>query len=54
VVAQTLYAPALDLPEHVVLTDVHPPDMRGLDEALLDDPAQLAALCDQTLIMDLG
>ncbi len=53
-VAQTLYTPALDLPEHVVLTDAHTPDVRGLDHALLDDPAQLAALRDQTLIMDLG
>jgi len=53
-VAQTLYTPALDLPEHVVLTDAHTPDVRGLDQALLDDPAQLAALGDQTLIMDLG
>lgn len=53
-VAQPLYTPALDLPEHVVLTDAHTPDVRGLDQALLDDPAQLAALRDQTLIMDLG
>lgn len=54
VVAQTLYTPALDLPEHVVLTDAHTPDVRGLDQTLLDDPARLAALRDQTLIMDLG
>lgn len=53
-VAQTLYTPALDLPEHVVLTDAHTPDVRGLDQALLDDPAQLAALRAQTLIMDVG
>jgi len=53
-VAQTLYTPALDLPDHVVLTDAHTPDVRGLDQALRDDPAQLAALRDQTLIMDLG
>jgi hypothetical protein len=53
-VAQTLYTPALDLPEHVVLTDAHTPDVRGLDQALLDDPAQVAALREQTLIMDLG
>ncbi len=54
VVAQTLYTPALDLPEHVVLTDAHTPDVRGLDQALLDDPAQLAALRDRTLLLDLG
>ncbi len=47
-VAQTLYTPALGLPEHVVLTDARTPDVRGLDQAILDDPAQLAALCDQT------
>jgi DDE family transposase len=54
VVAQVLYTPALDLPEHVVVTDAHTPDVRGLDQAVLDDPTRLAALRDRTLIMDLG
>jgi len=53
-VAQTLSTPALDLPAHVVRTDAHTPAVRGLDQALLDDPAPLAALRDQTLIMDRG
>lgn len=48
------YAPAPDLPEHVLLTDTRRNDCQGLDAALLDDPAQLAALRGQTLVVDLG
>lgn len=51
---QVRYAPALDLPEHVLLTDTRTNDCRGLDQAVLDAPAQLAALRDRTLVFDLG
>lgn len=46
--------PALDLPAHVLITDAHTPDVRGLDQAILDDPARLAALRGHTLVVDLG
>jgi putative transposase len=51
---QVQYAPAFDLPEHVVVTDTRTNDCQGLDQILRDDPARLAALRDQTLIIDLG
>jgi hypothetical protein len=51
---QVRYAPALDLPAQVLLTDTRTNDCRGLDQAILDEPAQLATLRDQTLVIDLG
>ncbi len=51
---QVRYTPALDLPEHVLITDTRSNDCQGLDQAILDDPAQLASLRDQTLAIDLG
>ena len=54
VCVQVQYAPAHDLPEHILITDAHTPDVKGLDAALLDDPVRLAALRDQTLVLDLG
>jgi hypothetical protein len=51
---QVQYAPALDLPEHFLITDTRTNDCQGLDQAVLDDPARLAALVGQTLAIDLG
>lgn len=51
---QLQYRPALDLPEHVLVTTVRANDCQGLDRAVLDDPDRLAALRDQTLVIDLG
>lgn len=51
---QVRYTPALDLPEHILITDTHSNDCQGLDQAILDDPVQLASLRDQTLAIDLG
>jgi hypothetical protein len=50
----TRYVPALDLPAHVLVRDLRTNDATGLDQAILDDPAQLASLRGQTLIKDLG
>jgi len=38
----------------VLVTAAQTPDVKGLDQALLDDPAQLAALRGRTLVVDLG
>ncbi len=54
VLVQVQYRPALDLPEHVLVTDTRRNDVRGLDLSLLDDPDRLAALGGQTLVLDLG
>jgi hypothetical protein len=51
---QVGYAPALDLPEHILVTDSHHNDCQGFDLLLLDNPTALAALRDQTLVFDLG
>ncbi len=51
---QVQYSPAFDLPEHLLITDTRTNDCQGLDQAILDDPARLAALHDQTLVIDLG
>lgn len=51
---QVRYTPALDLPEHILLTDTRSNDCQGLDQAILADPVQLAALGGQTLAVDLG
>ena len=50
---QTQYAPAWDLPEHVVVSTATN-DYRGLDELVLDDPQHLMALRGHTLVVDLG
>jgi hypothetical protein len=46
--------PANDLPDLLLLTDTRQNDCQATDEALLDDPARLAPLRDQTLVFDLG
>jgi putative transposase len=51
---QVIYTPALDLPTHCLITDSCTNDCQGLDQAVLDDPVQLAALAGQTLVVDLG
>lgn len=51
---QVRYTPALDLPEHILITDTRSNDCQGLDQAILDDPVQLTSLRDQTLAVDLG
>lgn len=48
------YQPALDLPQHVLVTDTHTNDILGLDQTLLDNPQRLAALAGQTQVYDLG
>lgn len=48
------YQPALDLPEHILITDTRTNDVLGLDQTLLDNPQRLAALAGQTLVIDLG
>ncbi len=50
---QVKYMPALDLPEHFLVT-TDPNDCNGMDQLILNDPAQLEALRDQTLVIDLG
>jgi hypothetical protein len=51
---QVPYTPALDLPEHVLITDTRTTDGQGFDQALLDDPVRLAELAGGTLAFDLG
>ena len=51
---QVEYSPALDLPEHFLITDSRTNDCQGLDELVLDQPAELARLRGQTLVVDLG
>lgn len=51
---QVPYTPALDLPEHVLVTDTRTTDHQGLAATLLDEPARLAALRGHTLAFDLG
>lgn len=48
------YAPILDLPEHILVSDSHTTDRQGFDQAILDDPRRLATLRGQTLAIDLG
>ncbi len=50
---QMEYMPALDLPGCFLVT-TDPNDCNGMDQLILDDPARLAALRDQTLVIDLG
>jgi hypothetical protein len=51
---QLWYRPAQDLPEVVRLTTVRTNDCQALDQAVLSDPARLAALVGQTFVVDLG
>lgn len=51
---QLQYAPGLDLPEHVLVTDTRTNDCMGLDLTILDNPKRLADLKDHTLVIDLG
>lgn len=51
---QVGYTPALDLPDVLCVTTTRRNDCQGLDVGLLDDAARLAALRDQTLVLDLG
>lgn len=46
--------PHLDLPEVVDLTSVKLNDRQSWDRSVLGDPARLAALAGQTLVVDLG
>jgi hypothetical protein len=51
---QLWLSPRLDLPEVVDLTSVKLNDRQSWDRSVLGDPARLAALADQTLVVDLG
>lgn len=51
---QVTYTPALDLPEHILITSPRTNDCLGLDQAILDIPERLATLQDRTLVFDLG
>lgn len=46
--------PSLDLPEVVDLTTIKLNDRQSWDRSVLGDPARLAALAGQTLVVDLG
>jgi hypothetical protein len=48
------YAPTLDLPEHILVSDTRTSDRTGFDQAILDEPIRLARLRGQTLAIDLG
>lgn len=48
------YTPAVEVPEHVVISDTRTNDVQRLDAAILDDPLQLERLAGHTLSMDLG
>lgn len=48
------YRPASDLPEDVGISDTRTNDVQRFDRAVLDDPARLASLREQTLAFDLG
>lgn len=51
---QTLYAPAFDLVEQVLVTDTRANDCQGFDALLFDDPDRLATLAGCTLGVALG
>jgi hypothetical protein len=51
---QVQYAPALDIPEHVLVGDTRKSDQEGLDEMILDDQERLSELSGHTLVIDLG
>lgn len=51
---QCQYAPALDLPEYIYITDTRTNDCQGIEQAILDQPERLASLNGQTLVIDLG
>lgn len=46
--------PSLDLPEVVQITSIKVNDCQSWDQSVLGDPARLAALAGQTLVVDLG
>lgn len=52
--AQLWLHPSLDLPEVVELTSVKVNDRGSWDRTVLGDPARLATLAGQTLVVDLG
>ena len=51
---QVQYAPELDLPTAVNVTDTKTGDHKGLDETVIENPSRLAELAGHTLIFDLG
>jgi hypothetical protein len=51
---QVTYAPAADLPEHLLISKTHINDYVAMDRAILEDGASLASLGGQTLAFDLG
>jgi len=52
--AHIQYAPALDLPEQILVTDSRTTDKKGFDQLVLDNPQQLEQLKGHTLLIDLG
>lgn len=52
--AHVQYAPALDLPEQVLVTDSRTSDKKGFDRLVLNNPLQLEQLRGHTLVIDLG
>ena len=54
VLIQVQYRPALDLPDHLLITPTPTNDCLGLDAAVLDDADRLADLAGRTLVFDLG
>ena len=51
---QMEYSPALDLPEHFLLTDSRTNDCQALDELILSDGAELEPVRGRTFVFDLG
>jgi hypothetical protein len=51
---QVTYAPAADLPEHLLISKTHINDYVAMDRAILEDAAHLASLAGHTLAFDLG
>ncbi len=51
---QVQYAPALDIPEHFLITNTRVSDQEGLDRTLLENPGRLSELRGHTLVIDLG
>jgi hypothetical protein len=52
--AHVQYAPALDLPEQILVTDSRISDKKGFDRLILDNPEQLERFRGHTLLIDLG
>jgi len=51
---QVRYQPTFDLPEQILITTTRVNDCQALDQMILENPEQLQALAEQTLIFDLG